>query len=54
MHVGGGGKNGLLPSKPTLVIGQPVAVDPSRAPTASGTRRYGKRWTIASRPVWNG
>ena len=24
--------NGLLPSRPTLAIGQPVAVDPSRAP----------------------
>ena len=24
--------NGLLPARPTLAIGQPVAVDPSRAP----------------------
>ena len=29
--------NGLLPSRPTLAIGQPVAVDPSRAPGAAGS-----------------
>ncbi|MFY0104278.1 hypothetical protein ABTP95_20885, partial [Acinetobacter baumannii] len=27
-----GANNGWLPARPTLAIGQPVAVDPSRAP----------------------